>query len=238
MMKTFALSLVLVGLMATMASANLVLSLQAEGYGSSTNISLSVGSSTAIVFDVYAKIYESDGVTLASATTSSLTDAYMRFTSVEGTAGLMGNMSTPTLGATWSALGGLGTEQNYDGNADWEWGGAAPPTNTPGGYYYAATLTPPAGNSFLLGTITWTPTTATAGGVDTIQVVPYIRNSNSTGYDSYALDGTTWTNQNVNNNPGGISSGTALTLTVVPEPATLILLGMGVLSLLFFRRRK
>jgi len=143
----------------------------------------------------------------------------------------LGNVGTAYAGGSYTA-----------GNKGTDWGGAYPTTSATG-YFVAANASAIAGTMIdasdmqvLLGKINFTVNAGSApGGTDVLQLVSYVSSSNSRGSFSYFSSGTHYS---ATLNGGSVAVGTPVTLTVVPEPATLVLLGLGLVSLLVIRRRK
>ncbi|MGD0655005.1 MAG: PEP-CTERM sorting domain-containing protein [Thermoguttaceae bacterium] len=103
------------------------------------------------------------------------------------------------------------------------------PANTSGGIEGLDTW-------IVLGHFTYTPKAgATAGGSAKLTFTPLTTIAGATYQLGNADSGTF--SDGLGGDSGFTTTG-ALTMTVIPEPSTLILLGMGVLSLLLIRRRK
>lgn len=168
---------------------------------------------------------------------NNVSTASMRFTSVEdATNGLMGNMSDGQRSSAFTN-GALGTVQQYDLNPDAEWGGPFP-TLSNSAYLNDLVLSGSVATvdgQIFLGRVTWTSTIAQLGS-STLQVVPFINSSTGQQAFKYTVDGVLKTNSA--SNPIGVGSGAPVQLIGIPEPSTLVLLGMGALALVFIRRRK
>jgi len=176
------------------------------------------------------------GVLPSGSATTTITGVAMNFQSVEdASGGLQGNISNVLRNVAFSAVGSNGTERQYDPNPDMEWGGPVPATSVTGSFYPASisAVKVNADGSLLLGSFTWTATQI-GPGTSAISAFPYMNATTQNGIFKYAVDGVTLSNAAANN----ITSGGPVPLVGVPEPSTIILLGMGALALVFIRRRK
>lgn len=86
--------------------------------------------------------------------------------------------------------------------------------------------------SYLLGTFKYT-----AGAAGTKGEINYLKPGAAVGTLTFVMDGSSKTGLAASG--GNITTaGTVCTVTAVPEPSTLVLLGLGALALVFVRRRK
>ena len=135
------------------------------------------------------------------------------------TGGLLGNISTMTLNPSFAAIPGslVGTQSDTDADTDLDLINAL--ASAGAGQQVV-------GSSFVLGTFTFTAS-GSATGITQIQVVPNPTNT------LFRQDGTFGAGTTF-----GVNPGTPVTLTVVPEPVSLGLVGMAGLALMGRRRRQ
>jgi len=223
MFKKFVFSLALVAMISAMASASLLYNLKILEVNdvpwAGDEHAASVTPGTKVLLGIYA--------TVDSGTDQSVSAGTMRFTSTE-TGLCWGDLSEPT--CSWP-LTTLGAAAQYDANPDDEWGGNYPATVGTANYYYFADSAAHAGAYHDVGTILWTGTSDDPGQSTLIEAVPYENTKNP------AVRNCLWTDP-VNHLNEDDATGMGVTLTCVPEPATLALLGMSALALLAIRRRK
>lgn len=231
MWKKVSLLAIVICAVTSMSYAGLVISLTAEGQADPQNVVIDhVGQQVTI--DVW-------GILSSGTTGNGITQAAMQFHSVEDpTGGMWGDIS----GATHPAfiLGSNGVQTNYDGNPDLEWGGPVGGSSNSNNFFCSGTssVAADATGKVKMGSFVWTATKVTPGSISTsvLSAVPWISSSTQKGVYKYLQDGVTYSN--ITTDPGSFGTGATVTLTTVPEPATLVLLGMGALALVFVRRRK
>lgn len=232
--RTCVLAAVAAGLAATAGSADAALTVGLRGVGGGNSVqATSVGQ--AITLELFATVTGTD----ANPANESLTSLFGSLVSNPG--GVVGNFSTFTPGPLFEQFQ-PGVVRDINGRPGLDLGAAnggtgtdflqarsgAPETSTSSGVQSLSN-----GIGVVVGTVTFTVTEIGSGGATTLDFVPRL---NATGGPVataavFAEDGVT----------KGPTSGTFVAsstpFTVVPEPATLGVLGMAGLALLGRRRR-
>ena len=156
---------------------------------------------------------------------------------------LKGDMSIGTNVSPFTNTVGAQPGQTADLNGDGylDLGSTNTSTSTP--YFMAvsdsgltAVMGSAANPSFLLGTFTYT---VKAGGLNdstTLTFIPRVKSGSGSTLHKIAVDGATNVLSYTGTNPALTTDG-YITLSMVPEPATMALLGLGGLGMLLRRRR-
>lgn len=158
--------------------------------------------------------------------------------------GLLGSLSTVAVQSTFNGIGNSsGTAQDLDADTDIDVGGTT--TNSNPAYVKFVTgngANPVAGSELLLGTLSFTVTSLDELGTSVNFVPSVLTTGTGTSrlYHQFTVDGTAYTN-NGNSATGtgnnSVTAGTAVGISVVPEPASLAVLGLGGLTLLGRKRK-
>lgn len=201
-----------------------------------TSATTGLAAGAVVTFDIYAVVTNGDN--------NKANDSYnlsnVGFTSVEGAGSpVQGNIAPVTFSSNSVSPSTPGSQMNRDGNPDLEVGGADP--NVAAGWAFLTTgLNPTAGTGttgnfeLLLGSTSWTHT----GGLGSTDVNIFNRvrttgNPTLSPTIKYTSDGVV--HSEFGNDPD-VAVGPATTITVVPEPAALGLIGLGALAAV--RRRR
>jgi hypothetical protein len=229
--KVFMCSLVLIAAMAANSYATMIMNLDLRIAGDGKQATIDhVGQ--VVNLELYATF---DGTNPA---TTGVMTASERYTSIESDpTQLMGDISNVV--RSFGSLGANGLAiTTYDANPDAEWGGAYPTTSNTG-YMNVADTVYHTGLSVKLADLQWTSTVAngTTGATVNLQAVAFINSTTLKVSWKFEVDGVSANN---NLNATYLSSGAPVVLNIVgiPEPSTLVLLCMGCVALLAFRRRK
>jgi hypothetical protein len=198
-------------------------------------------------FDVWGVITTGDAAApLANPATSGVLVCNLSFLKTGGMAGNLAATLSSQLAGTASS-NGIQADLNGDGSMDV---GSNLLTNAATGFFTGTSTggtNPIFGNQILLGTLSFTagdlaagPTTINArarGSTGAAAGANSLQQFRLDGTNVLAGKGTGTPDAFVFTNPV-IFSGAAVTVSPVPEPSTIILLGMGALALVFIRRRK
>lgn len=151
---------------------------------------------------------------------------------VSGNGGLLGNLSLSLTSAFSGANSQAGLVQDLDGDGDLDVGGTV--TNTSANWVYARTdLSPVApGDRFLIATATFTATSNL--GSTSVNFLNRLPGSTNNGDGNWREDGAP--KADLTFSGGSIVSGTPITISAVPEPTSLGLLGLSAIAAL--RRRR
>jgi hypothetical protein len=205
-----------------------------SGEGAKTRV---VALGNVVHLEVYAMIPNGDGLDNDAIATSSL----RWYSNESGTGLVMGDLTNATKNPLFT-LGTVGAQKNYDGNADMEWGGnITPPVTSTTGYFNPMNSAIILGHDVLLGTITWTCTSAQLSGQTAVNVAYYKNTVNGRGNFNVQVDGVAYAGSTISpaDPDGWLAVGSPVVLySAVPEPSTLLLATAGLAGLLAYGARR
>jgi hypothetical protein len=236
-------------LLAASAQAGLTYQLEIDptspGYMDATNAQV-LAAGDLVKINVYGVVTTTDG-TLGDAATSGVKVANIEF--LKSVTGLKGNLSAALAQSFKGTASNPGVIADLNGDGSMDIGTSSLAAATVGSFAAVSTAgtDPIFGNKLLLGTLTFTA--SELGENTTIYSLPRGATTGTTAaknaLNQWRLNGTaasagaatgadfehlTWTNP--------VVSGSSVTIHGVPEPSTIVLLGLGALALVFVRRRK
>jgi hypothetical protein len=240
-MKKFVFLALAFCFLASVADASLILNVRVSGTtGNEPVVVDHVGQ--VVNFDVFATF---SGAGVSDPNVKVIAFAALTSSTPNSTPALLGDITALT---KTSSTGNIGSAHDgYDGllladgvTKHKDWGGTLPGNSSTGFLNWsnssAVSLT---SGEVQLGTMKWVCTQVPAAGVSTsLYVTPAVKTTGAGVAYTYSDNGGVANQYTAAQNNGTLLVGQQISLVTVPEPATLVLLGMGALALVFVRRRK